>query len=137
MRDAGDRIAKIEFVTCPRCMQALTSRPVPDGVCRVCLQHDPVPDNLDTDQYEQRQLAEQLREMDDQLAAIADQLSATNDAVADREKLIKDLTVDIERRTSARVTPRLQAFTDFSSPPRLRTGPPTRARGRSPAVGPR
>lgn len=115
MRDAGDRIANIEFVTCPRCMQSLTSRPVPDGACRVCLQHDPVPGNLDTDQYEQRQLAEQLREMDDQLAAIADQLSVTNDAVADREELIKDLTVDIERRTSARVTPRLQAFTDVSS----------------------
>ncbi|GGM86273.1 AAA family ATPase [Dactylosporangium sucinum] len=115
MRDAGDRIASIEFVTCPRCMQSLTDRAIPAGACRVCLQDDPVPGNPDIDQYEQRQLAEQLREMDDQLAAIAEQLVATDDAVADREALIKELTVEIDRRTSERVTPRLQAFTDAST----------------------
>ncbi len=115
MRDAGDRIANIEFVTCPRCMQSLAARPVPEGDCRVCLQHDPVLSNPDVDQYEQRQLADQLREMDDQLVAIRDQLRATNDAVADRERLVKGLTLDIERRTSARITPRLQAFTDAST----------------------
>jgi hypothetical protein len=115
MRDAGDRIANIEFVMCPRCMQSLAARPVPDGACRVCLQHDPVSSDPHADQYEQRQLTDQLREMDDQLAAISDQLSATDNAVADREKLVKDLTLDIERRTSARVSPRLQAFTDAST----------------------
>ena len=104
MRDAGDRIANIEFVTCPRCIQSLAGRPVPDGACRVCLQHDPVPGGADTDQYEQRQLTDQLREMDDRLAAVADQLDAVNSAVADREQLVKDLTLDIERRTSARMT---------------------------------
>jgi hypothetical protein len=112
MRDAGDRIANIEFVTCPRCMQSLTGRPVPDGACRVCLQHDPVTSGPADDLYEQRQLAAQLREMDDQIAAISDQIGAVNDAVAERENLVKSLTLDIERRTSARVTPRLQAFTD-------------------------
>ena len=40
MRDASDRIANIGFVTCPRRLQSLTGRPVPDGACRVCLQHD-------------------------------------------------------------------------------------------------
>ncbi|MFF5080385.1 hypothetical protein ACFY36_25315 [Actinoplanes sp. NPDC000266] len=112
MRDAGDRIANIEFVTCPRCLQSLTGRPVRDGACRVCLQHDPVTADAFEDLYEQRQLTDQLREMDDQLAAITEQLSAVNDAVAERENLVKSLTLDIERRTSARVTPRLQAFTD-------------------------
>jgi hypothetical protein len=81
----------------------------------VCLQHDPIAGDLDADQYEQRQLTDQLREMNDQLAAIADQLIAANEAVADRERLVKDLTIDIERRTSARVTPRLQAFADAST----------------------
>ena len=112
MRDAGDRIANIKFVACPRCMQSLTRREVPDGACRVCVQHDPVTTDPAEDQYEQRQLTGQLREMDDQLAALSEQLGAVTDAVAEREDLVKNLTVEIERRTSARVTPRLQAFTD-------------------------
>lgn len=115
MRDAGERIADIEFVMCPRCMQSLSGRHVPSGACRVCLQHDPVTAAPDTDQYEQRQLTDQLGEMDNQLAAITGQLAAIREAVAGREKLVKDLTREIERRTSARVTPRLQAFTDAST----------------------
>ncbi|MFK3983125.1 hypothetical protein ACI2K4_22450 [Micromonospora sp. NPDC050397] len=112
MRDAGERLANIEFVHCPRCMQSLTGRVVPDGTCRVCLQPDPVPGAQDDDQYESRQLASQLEEMDDQLAAIADQFDVLNHALADREALIKKLTIDIDARTAQRVTPRLQAFTD-------------------------
>jgi hypothetical protein len=114
MRDAGDRLANIEFVSCPRCMQSLTTRPVPDGACRVCLQHDPVTDSQDQAQYEERQLTSQLQEMDDQLTLIADQLVHANEAAADRESLVKRLTAEIESRTSERVTPRLQAFTDAS-----------------------
>lgn len=114
MRDAGERLANIEFITCPRCLQSLTARPVPEGTCRVCLQHDPVASKTADDQYEERQLADQLREMDDQLAAIADQLVNASEAVADREALVKRLTAEIESRTSERVTPRLQAFTDAS-----------------------
>lgn len=115
MRDAGDRIANIEFVTCPRCLQSLTARPVPNGACRVCLQHDPVTGGHDDDQYEQRQLTEQLREMDAQLKVLDSQLTIVNEAIADREALIKNLTIEIENRTSERVTPRLQAYTDASN----------------------
>ena len=42
MLDAGERLASIEFTVCPRCMQSLTQRHVPDSACRVCLQPDPV-----------------------------------------------------------------------------------------------
>ncbi|PWR07433.1 hypothetical protein DKT69_34810 [Micromonospora sicca] len=115
MRDAGDRIANIEFVTCPRCLQSLTDRAVPEGACRLCLQPDPVTPDSDTDQYEQRQLTGQLHEMSDQLALLTEQLAATSVAVAEREGLVKDLTATIEQRTSTRVSPRLQAFTDAST----------------------
>ena len=50
MASAGQRLANIEFVVCPRCTQSLTQRPVPDDVCRVCLQHDNVK-NLPRGQY--------------------------------------------------------------------------------------
>ncbi|MEU8023677.1 hypothetical protein AB0B88_15825 [Micromonospora haikouensis] len=115
MRDAGARIANIEFVTCPRCLQSLTARNVPEGACRVCLQHDPVTGEHDDDQYEQRQLTDQLREMEAQLDTLDGQLAFAREAVDDREALIKHLTVEIENRTSERVTPRLQAYTDASN----------------------
>ncbi|WP_436523642.1 AAA family ATPase [Actinoplanes sp. HUAS TT8] len=115
MRDAGARIADIEFVTCPRCLQSLTARPVAEGACRVCLQHDPVTTGHSDDQYEQRQLAEQMREMEAQLVVLREQLAATKEAVTDREALVNRLTVEIETRTAERVTPRLQAYTDAAT----------------------
>jgi hypothetical protein len=77
MRDAGERLASIEFSVCPRCMQSLTRRQVPDGSCRVCFQPDPVTAATlgDTDLYEARHLADQLGEMDGQLHAVAGQLA--------------------------------------------------------------
>jgi hypothetical protein len=114
MRDAGERLASIEFTVCPRCMQSLTQRHVSDGSCRVCLQPDPVTTATigETDLYESRQLADQLAEMDGQLHAVAGQIAAAVQAVADREHLVKSLSADLDARTAARITPRLQAFSD-------------------------
>ena len=113
MRDAGERLANIEFSVCPRCLQSLTQRPVPAGSCRVCLQPDPVTAaDAGIDLYEASQLADQLVEMDDQLHALSGQLAAITQAVTDREQLVKDLSADLDARTAARITPRLQAFSD-------------------------
>lgn len=114
MRDAGARLASIEFAVCPRCMQSLTKRAVPDGACRVCLQHDPVEPSEGIDQYEARQLTDQLHEIRDQLVLIVAQLEETTQSVVDRESLVRDLTKQLEARTAERITPRLQAFSDAS-----------------------
>lgn len=42
MINAGERIAKIEFAVCPRCMQDVRKRTIPEHACRLCLQEDPV-----------------------------------------------------------------------------------------------
>ncbi|WP_300614421.1 AAA family ATPase [Trebonia sp.] len=116
MREAGERLANIEFAVCPRCMQSLISlfREIPEGCCRVCLQPDPVlpEDAIYSEQYEFSQLADQLQEMDDQLYAIAQQLTVAMQAATDREQLVQGLTAKIDTRTSERVTPRLQAYSD-------------------------
>ncbi len=114
MRDAGERLASIEFTVCPRCLQSLTHRPVPGGSCRVCLQPDPVTvvGSGDSDLYEARQLADQLAEMDGLIHALSGQFAAAVQAVTDREQLVKDLSADLDARTAARITPRLQAFSD-------------------------
>ena len=113
MLDAGERLADIEFTVCPRCMQSLTQRHVPDNTCRVCLQPDPVPlGHTASDPYEARQLTGQLAEMDGQVEAIATQVAALTQAVTDREQLVKSLSAELDTRTRERITPRLQAFSD-------------------------
>lgn len=123
LQDAGDRLASIEFMVCPRCMQDIHNRHAPQDLCRLCLQPDPVGPNpaaaevdnyeqREVDNYEQRQLVEQLAEMDDQLLGGADQLAATNEAIAHRQTLVEQLSADLEKRTRDRITPQLQAFTD-------------------------
>lgn len=114
MRDAGARLANIEFSVCPRCMQSLSNRPVQEDTCRLCLQPDPVSPERAADSYELQQLVMQLDEMEAQREATEQQLEKAQQAIVDRESLIKHLTETLEARTSQRVTPRLQAFSDAS-----------------------
>jgi len=114
MQEAGQRLADIEFTVCPRCMQSLQQRTVPIGACRLCLQSDPVTADQGHDQYEIRQLSEQLSEMDEQINALAHHQDAISRAASERERLIVHLTTMLDRRTNSRITPRLQAFSDAS-----------------------
>ncbi|MCE7008196.1 hypothetical protein LWC34_36065 [Kibdelosporangium philippinense] len=114
MQEAGQRLADIEFTVCPRCMQSLRQRTVPADACRLCLQDDPVSADQSQDQYEIRQLTEQLSEMDEQINALVDQQEAVVRAITERERLIAHLTATLDQRTTQRVTPRLQAFSDAS-----------------------
>ncbi|MEU5992807.1 AAA family ATPase [Spirillospora sp. NPDC047418] len=114
MHDAGERLADIEFVVCPRCMQSLSNRSVPDSSCRVCLQPDPVQASASErgGHYEILQLTDQLAEMDDHLAGISAQLEGARQAEVDRAQLVEALTAKIDARLAERLTPRLQAFSD-------------------------
>ncbi|MFI9105807.1 AAA family ATPase [Streptomyces fildesensis] len=114
MRDAGARLANIEFSVCPRCMQSLSNRPVEKNMCRLCLQPDPVSPERAADSYELQQLELQLEEMSAQRETTEQQLEKAQQAIEDRESLIKNLTATLESRTSHRITPRLQAFSDAS-----------------------
>lgn len=114
MRDAGARLANIEFSVCPRCMQSLKDRQVVGDQCRLCLQPDPVSPDQASDSYELQQLRFQLEEMDAQSEVTEQQLTRAQQMVVERESLIKKLTATLEERTAHRVTPRLQAFSDAS-----------------------
>lgn len=114
MREAGQRLADIEFTVCPRCMQSLNQRSVPANACRLCLQDDPISENAGQGPYESRQLAEQLTEMDDQISAVLTQQEVVARRITERERLISHLSNQLEHRTAERITPRLQAFSDAS-----------------------
>ncbi|MBL1120208.1 AAA family ATPase [Streptomyces sp. 110] len=114
MRDAGERLAQIEFTTCPRCMQALKNRKVPKGHCRVCLLPDEAASTDELDQYETVQLKDQLEEMEKQLSFVAQQTQNARQLILDRQDLVRHLETAIDARTADRVSPRLQAYSDIS-----------------------
>lgn len=114
MRDAGLRMANIEFTVCPRCTQKLARQHIPDDTCRLCLQPETTISTDEFDQYEARQLNLQLVEMEEQLRSIEVALGETQQAISDREYLVVNLAGQIDDRTADRVTPRLQAFSDAS-----------------------
>lgn len=115
MASAGLRLASIEFSICPRCTQRLDQREVPSGTCPVCVQEDVVAGLPASDQYETEQLQAQLAEISDQLRVIDDQHAQTVAVVQHRVALVKSLTTEIDHRTAARVTPRLQAYADAAT----------------------
>lgn len=115
MESAGSRLASIEFSLCPRCTQRLDQRDVRPETCPVCLQDDVVAGLPVSDQYEAEQLRAQLAEIGDQLRIIDDQRTRTATAVQHRVALVESLTAEIDHRTGARVTPRLQAYADAAA----------------------
>ena len=119
LRDAGERLADFEFRVCPRCMQDVHDRHANPGLCRLCLQPDPIETQASLDggagySYEQRQLTEQLDELDDQITASAAQLVEAQHVVEHRQSLISQLTADLSLRTKDRITPQLQVFNDVT-----------------------
>jgi AAA domain len=114
MQDAGRRLAGIEFMVCPRCMQPLNhlERQVPEDNCVVCLQPDTAA--VVEDNYEMGQLTDLLTEVDYQIEAIIAQLQEASHAVIEREELVKSISAKLDSRTAERVTPRLQAYRDAS-----------------------
>ncbi|MCX5055114.1 AAA family ATPase [Streptomyces sp. NBC_00474] len=114
MRDAGERLAQIEFTTCPRCMQALKNREVPAGHCRLCLLPDETASTDELDHYETVQLKDQLEEMEKQLVFVEQQSQNGRQLILDRQKLVQHLETAIDSRTAERVSPRLQAYSDMS-----------------------
>lgn len=118
---ASASLVDLEFVHCPRCMQSVVERHVPSGTCRLCLQDDALnAAGVDGIQYEISQMKDQISETVAQLAALESQDLDTANIISERERLVAELSAQIDTRTTERVTPRLQAYSDAAA--RLATG---------------
>ncbi|MFT0761782.1 hypothetical protein VRY54_01775 [Actinomyces sp. F1_1611] len=117
MQSAGERIAQIEFTVCPRCMQSLKARTVPEHACRLCLLEDPVPaaTSPTAASYGQAQLQEQAEELGAQIQETDVAIDATKAAIESRSKLVAELSRSIDTRTRERITPRLQVYADAAA----------------------
>lgn len=118
LMSAGRRLAEIEFAVCPRCMQDVQRRTIPDHACRLCLQPDPVemrePASLESS-YELDHLSEQIEELSAQIQATEAEIAATTNSLDSRRALVVQLSSAIDSRTRERITPQLQAFSDATS----------------------
>lgn len=116
INSAGQALANIEFAVCPRCMQDVRSRLVPDHACRLCLQSESVAErSADDVSYEQAQLVDQASEMEAQVARVTQSIEEVSEIVESRQQLIRDLTTQIQERTESRITPQLQAYADATA----------------------
>ncbi|MGA1813102.1 hypothetical protein VH571_12025 [Frondihabitans sp. 4ASC-45] len=117
MASAGERLAQIEFSVCPRCMQSLKSREAPPELCRLCLQEDPLVGAELSEQttYEIVHLREQELELATQVLTLTEELESTAKTLADRARLVEELSRAIQDRTRNRITPQLQAYTDATA----------------------
>lgn len=114
---AIDQLSPFEFVICPRCMQSLSTRPVEDGHCLVCLQPDPVETDIDPAAIEETRTALQLQLEDAQRIQQADEahLQTAQERSQQLSFAVSSLRRELDAQTRDAVAPRFDAIAEASS----------------------
>lgn len=121
----------IEFSRCPRCLQSVVDRPVPEGRCVVCTQPDPPKRTLsafaagapsgqlgfgDVAISDERRRIEALR---GEVLALASDDEEALQAVFGRQRaeeaVLRERLSDLDRRTREYVSPRYEAIAELSA----------------------
>ncbi|GAB1331634.1 AAA family ATPase [Streptomyces sennicomposti] len=114
---AIDQLSPFEFVVCPRCMQSLAARPVEEGHCLVCLQHDPVEADIDPAAIEATRTALQQQLEDAQRIQQSDEahFETTQQRAQQLGFAVASLRRQLDAQTRDVVAPRFDAIADASS----------------------
>ncbi|MFI7049115.1 hypothetical protein [Streptosporangium sandarakinum] len=114
---AIDQLSPFEFVVCPRCMQSLTSRPVEEGHCVVCLQPDPVEADIDPAAIEETRsaLCQQLTDAQHIQQSDAAHLQAAQQQAQQANFVVTSLRRQLDAQSRDIVAPRFDAIADASS----------------------
>ncbi|MFF2041787.1 hypothetical protein ACFVVX_15245 [Kitasatospora sp. NPDC058170] len=114
---AIEKLLPFHFVVCPRCMQRLDARPVPEGHCLVCLQPDPADDDVDPAAVQQTRnaLEQQLQEARTLLAADTEVLRTARERAQQAEFLTHSLRRQLDAQTRGMVSPHFEAIADASA----------------------
>lgn len=130
MRDAGERVADIEFTVCPRCAQSLASRTAAEGQCRLCLQPEPWPDDSPSAaglqdtlpivigseaSAEENQLSDQRDELGALIRTGEREVELLRRGLAEVLTEGRRLEARIDGLTRAKFSPRLDEFTKTAS----------------------
>ena len=114
---AIEKLSPFDFVVCPRCMQRLSARPVPEDHCLVCLQPDPQDDDVDPAAILQTRnaLEQQLQDAQSVLAADTRILQTAHERAQQADFLAHSLRRQLDAQTRDMVAPRFDAIADASA----------------------
>jgi len=106
-RSASRRLAPLEFVVCPRCMQSLDDSRAHAGTCMLCLQPDPsdTAPQLDAALDDSDEQNEELDQLLDRARADA---AAADMALTSADHHLTTLRAHLDRVTAQAVAPRFQ-----------------------------
>ncbi|MFE5097077.1 hypothetical protein ACFRCI_43965 [Streptomyces sp. NPDC056638] len=114
---AIEKLSPFDFVVCPRCMQRLTARPVPEDHCVVCLQHDPHDEDIDPAAIAQTRtsLALQLQDAQAVFEADARVLETARQRAQQTDFLAHSVRRQLDAQTRDLVAPRFDAIAEASA----------------------
>ncbi|MET8508690.1 hypothetical protein ABZV60_29230, partial [Streptomyces sp. NPDC004787] len=114
---AIEKLSPFNFVVCPRCMQRLSTRPVPEDHCVVCLQHDPHDQDVDPAAVAQTRRTLELQLQDAQAVLDADSgvLEAAQQRAQQADFFAHSLRRQLDAQTRDLVAPRFDAIADASA----------------------
>ncbi|KOU97165.1 hypothetical protein ADK91_33610 [Streptomyces sp. XY511] len=114
---AIEKLSPFDFVVCPRCMQRLSTRPVPEDHCVVCLQDDPHDQDVDPAAIAQtrRTLDLQLQDARTVLEADSGVLEAAQQRAQQTDFLAHSLRRQLDAQTRDLVAPRFDAIAGASA----------------------
>ncbi|MFI7075030.1 MULTISPECIES: hypothetical protein [Micromonospora] len=109
-------LAPFEFVTCPRCMQDLDSRDVPETDCRLCCQPIPPVDVADVAPSDRNldRIREQVTETEALLASDHAALNKAWQAAHRADFELDTLSRDYDQATAAAASPRIETVAHLS-----------------------
>lgn len=117
VESAESILAPIDFVVCPRCVQSITQRDIPEHSCSLCLQPEPVPTEslLRRSADERSRLDSQLTEVQILLRAGEVEAARLAESAHGTKENLKRLDDLLDKRTQEFVSPRLEQYADASS----------------------
>ncbi|MFD8324908.1 AAA family ATPase [Streptomyces lydicus] len=109
---ANNALSGLEFSACPRCLQDVTGRDIPDGHCLLCMQSEDVTEP--SGNGELKRLSSQIMETQALLLQDANALDAHTVEIHRVERQLAELTIELERSSSQLISPQLEEVQSLS-----------------------
>lgn len=110
-------LAPIDFVVCPRCVQSIKHRHVPNDACSLCLQPEPIPTEslIRRSADERSRLDSQVEEVRLLIRSGDAELERLSGTLAETRENLRRLDDLLDRRTQEFVSPRLEKYAEASA----------------------
>ncbi|TXC98902.1 AAA family ATPase [Streptomyces sp. ISID311] len=109
---ANNALSGLEFSSCPRCLQDVTNRDVPDDHCLLCMQSEVVAEPGGTGEL--KRLSSQIIETQSLLLQDANTLDSRTVEIRRVERQLAELTIELERSSSQLISPQLEEVQSLS-----------------------